>query len=768
MREVAVDRSKLLLLASAVIVISSASAIAQNSAPVNPDPGEIIVTATKRSTNLQNVPLSITVLGGNAVEQRQIRDGISLAREIPNLVAESVAGGATPRYRLRGIGSNDFTPTGSAAVSVYQDEVFLSASSAQSEPLYDLERVEVLRGPQGSLLGKNTTAGAISYVTNKPTGKTSGQARVVYGSDNTAEVEAALGGKIIDTLSARVAGVYKRRDGQYFNDFTGRSIGAYDIFDLRGQLRWQPAPNATFTLKGHGGQTRQEQPLQHVGLLAGGADANGYVQRSDTRALSNNGSGYTNAHRLGVDASGKVDFDQFSIIDIMSYETSSQLIFSDDDASPVASYHERYGGNTQTFTNEFRISSPDRRRFGWIVGSYFLTEKTNTFGQGGLYSPVSFGVNGAAYDFNVKTIDAAGFASLSYEITPKLKVTAGGRYTYEKKSRSGTAYDYTTQPGDVLDNSHPNFVYIDTSRNLFVDTTGAPIAPVPTSRSWTRFTWDASIDYKVTNTVLLFGRVARGFRSGNYNTYVISPTDLSVYDPETLTSYELGFKTSWFDHRLTFNATGFHYDFNNLQVTILQDTGIRTTNAGTAVANGFELELSARPVQALSLNAGYGFEASKYTSFPNASAPFPINGGAPLDLTGQSLERAPRNTLNLGAAYELSVGSGKLTFGTDWRFTSRIRFQAWSDATNINPRPFLASPATLQLVRDTLSQNDYWIGDARANYKFGSSNLEIGLWVKNLLNKYYTTSGFGEFFNRSLSTYPGERRSFGASASYRF
>ncbi|MFT3965448.1 MAG: TonB-dependent receptor [Sphingobium sp.] len=750
-------------LSALALLLLAAPAHADDAAAVSEaDNGDIVVTATKRSANLQDVPLSITAIGGDTVAQKQIRDGIGIARQTPNLAAESAMGAAMPRYRLRGIGTNDFTPTATSAVGIYQDEVFISAGSAQSEPLYDLERVEVLRGPQGSLWGKNTTAGAIHFVTTKPGDTLSGQGRIVYGSDDTRELEAGIGAPLTDKLSVRLAGVYKHRDGQYYNDFTRSKTRGYDIWDLRGQLRYEFTPVASLLVKVHGGESRQGQPLQHVGLLAGGADSDGYVERNDEKALSNNGSDYTRARRFGVDARLDIDLGRARLIDIAAYEKSSSLIFSDDDANPISSYHERYGGSSETFTNELRLESPDKGRFGWIVGAYYLHDKTNSFGQLGLYSPINFGVDGAAYDFDTRTDNLAGFASVSFEVTPRFKLTAGGRYTWEKKSIAGTAYDYATQSGDVFDTRAPRNVYIDTYRGIYDGTLSA----VPLSKSWERFTWDVSADYKATDGILIFGRVARGFRSGSYNTYIASPGDFSVYDPETLTDYELGIKTSWLDRRLTLNVTAFHYDIDNMQVTVLQSVGTRTMNAAAARVNGFEVELDARPVDGLRLGAGYGYQDSKYKNF-TAFVPYPINQDAPLDLSGQSLERAPKHTLNLSGSYEVAVGTGTLSFGTDWRYTSRYRFHVWSDATNIDPAPFLAGAATRALVRDTFAQDDLWLGDARIAYRT-AGGVEVAAWVKNLTNQYYRTNTFGMFFNRSMSTYPGERRTFGLSAAYRF
>ena len=752
---------KLLLAGGALLALPAQAAEA------DPATGDIVVTATKRATNAQDVPLSITVLGGDALASGQIRDGIAIARETPNLAAESVMGAAMPRYRLRGIGTNDFAPTATSAVGVYEDEVYIAAGSAQSEPLYDLDRVEVLRGPQGSLWGKNTTAGAIHFVTAQPSDATKGQIRAAYGTDNTQELEGGLGGQLADGLDARVAGVYKHRNGQFFNEYSGQHVGGYDIWDLRGQLRYQITPDASFALKVHGGHSFQGQPLGHIGLLAGGTDSTGYAQSSNPSVLSNAGSDYTGADRFGLDARLDIDLGAARLIDIAAYEHSSSLIYSDDAANPVNAYDERYGGHSGTFTNELRLQSPDKGALGWIAGVYYLHDKTQSYGQLGLYSPVNFGVNGDAYDFHLTTDNVASFGSISYEVTPRLKFTAGGRYTWERKAIAGRAWDYITQGSNVYDASVPGLVYVNTATNTFVDTSGAAIAAVPLSRSWRKATWDASADYKISPAAHAFARVARGFRSGSYNSYVANPGDLSVYDPETLTSYEGGIKTSWLGRKLTLDVTAFHYDISNMQVTVLQSVGTTTQNAASARVNGFEIETAAHPLPGLSLGLGYGFQSSKYTSFAGASVPYPINLGAPLDLTGQNLERAPKHTLNLNAGYEQPLAGGTLFAGTDWRYTSRYRFQVWSDATNTSPAPFLASAATQQLVHDAFSQGDLWLGDARLGWR-SDKGLEVALWVKNLTDQVYKTNTFGMFFNRSVSYYPGERRTAGVSASYTF
>ncbi len=735
-------------------------------------PGDIVVTATKRSENVQRVPIAISVLTGESIANKQLRDGIALARETPNLVAESIAGAANPRFRLRGIGSNDFVPTGTSAVGVYEDEVFLNSGAAQSAPLYDMARVEVLYGPQGSLWGKNTVAGTIAYVTQKPSQSASGRAGLVYGSNNTFEAEGAYGAPLTDTLSARIAGVYKRRDGQFHNDYTSSKTGKYELWDVRGQLLWNFAVNSSLLIKVTTGQSDVQVPIRHIGLLAGGTDADGYAQGPGKEELSNNTPDDSSAHRFATTERLIVDLGGPTLTDIASYNRSRSILHSDDDANPISRYGEQFGGHSGTFTNELRIASQDDLRFGWIVGGFYLWDRTASFGSFSSYSNTNFGVDGTAYDLHQTTNNAAAFTSLSYKITDTLRLRAGARYNWEKKTAGGTAYDYiqnntSSDPYAIFDASRPAAVFLDTANNIYNFAGQPPASPPPPSTTVRRVTWDGSLDYNATSNILIFGRVARGFRSGNYNTYVAAPGDFGAFKPETLTSYELGAKTSWFDRKLIVNVTAYHYDFRDLQVFILQQIGARPGNAAKARVNGFEVATTIRPMPSLTLNGSYGLAASKYLDFKNASAPGPINRGQPLDLSGQPFERAPKHTINLEASYDVDVGSGKLTVSTDWRYTSRFRFQAWSDATNTTPAPFLANPATQQLIHDSFSRPDLWLGNGRISYKL-ASGLEFHAWVQNMTGKRYNTSAFGSFFNRAISTYPGERRTYGVGASYRF
>jgi iron complex outermembrane receptor protein len=263
-------------------------------------------------------------------------------------------------------------------------------------------------------------------------------------------------------------------------------------------------------------------------------------------------------------------------------------------------------------------------------------------------------------------------------------------------------------------------------------------------------------------------RYARGFRSGNYNTYVATASDFALYKPEILTDYEGGIKTLLWGDRLQLDLSVFHYDYSNMQVTILENTGTKTTNAASAVSDGFELAGKFRPIENLTTDFGLTFQNAHYVSFTNASAPFPINQGNSINLSGQPLERAPQVTANVGVNYHVPVSFGSFNLETDWPYISRYRFQAWSDANNVTPAPFLATPAAQALIRSSFSQGNLLLGNVRIAYHTPDQMTEVAAWVHNVTDQFYNTNAFGMFFNRSVSQYPGMRRAFGVELTQKF
>lgn len=725
---------------------------------------EVIVRSNRRTQQAVNTPASVVALTGKTLQTTGVRDALSLARDIPGLMAESTSGSTNPRYRLRGIGTNDFSANMTTAVGVSEDEVFLDSGASQGTPIYDLDHVEIFRGPQGTLQGKNTTAGMVSYYTKKPTNTLDGYVRGTAGNYGLWGEEGAIGGPIIkDKLMARFAIVNRRMDGQYYNGTHKNPTGGYQYYDMRGQILAKPVDNFSILVKAHLGRNRTEVPIDHVGLLEGGTDAQGYAQTS-RRNIQNNGRTDATTRRAGLSVNARYEFENgWSLSNIFALEWNHFNVFSDDDASPAAvDYQENIGGVARVLSNEIRVASPQNRKIRYIGGVYYLRNMTQSSSQQPLYSPTDFGVNGNASSFNINTQDAAVFSALSFDLTRRLTLDIGGRFTSENRSANGEAWAYNTLAADPYYTGNRALTYINTNTGTFIDpATGQSLSGPPLKKTFNRDSEDASLKYRFAHGIIGYLRYARGFRTGNYNTYVATASDFSLYNPEVLTDYEGGVKARLWHGKAQLNLSGFHYDYNNMQVTILQNTGTHTTNAARAVSNGFEFEGQVRPLENFFTSFGVSYQDAHYTSFRNASAPTPFNGGNPVDLSGQPLERAPHVTTNFLLSYKIPVSFGDFTIQTDWRYTSRYRFQAWSDVHPSTPAPFLSSPQTQALVRNAFSQKPVVTGNVRLAWHSVDEKTEVAVWLHNITNQMTYTNAFGEFFNRNISRYPGDLRSFG-------
>ncbi|MFT8550082.1 TonB-dependent receptor [Acetobacter okinawensis] len=725
---------------------------------------EITVRSNKRAQKANTTPASIVALSGQTLQTTGVRDALTLARDVPGLMAETTSGSANPRYRLRGIGTNDFSANMTTAVGVSEDDVFLDSGASQGVPIYDLDHVEVFRGPQGTLQGKNTTAGMVSYYTKKPTNKLDGYVRGTAGNYGLWGEEGALGGPIIkDKLMARFAIVNRDYDGQYYNGTHKNPTGGYQYYDMRGQILAKPIDHLSILVKLHTGRNKTMVPIDHVGLLDGGTDAQGYAQTS-TRNIQNNGRTDATTRRSGLSVNAKYDFENgWSLANIFALEWNHFNVFSDDDASPApVDYQENIGGVARVLSNEVRVVSPLNKKIRYVGGVYYMRNLTQSYSQQPLYSPTNFGVDGNASSFNINTQDAAVFSALSFDLTSRLTLDIGGRFTSETRSANGEAWAYNTDPSNPYNTNSRALTYINTNTNTYIDpATGQAMSGPPLSKTFNKDSEDASLKYRIAPGVIAYLRYARGFRTGNYNTYVATTSDFSLYNPEELTDYEGGIKARVWGGKAQLNLSGFHYNYDNMQVTILQNTGTHTTNAAQAVSNGFEFEGQVRPLQNLFGSFGVTYQDAHYTNFKNASAPTPFNGGNPVDLSGQPLERAPHVTANFLLSYKIPVSFGDFTVQTDWRYTSRYRFQAWSDAHAATPAAFLASPQMQALVRQAFSQNPVITGNVRIAWHSVDEKTEVAFWLHNVTNQMTYTNAFGEFFNRNISRYPGDLRAFG-------
>ena len=737
---------------------------------------EVVVTATKRSENIQDVPIAISALSGKELQSLNLSDPMMIASLTPNLSAESGYGAAFGAlYRLRGVGTNEFTTTLQPAVGVYMDEVVLDSTGSQGFPIFDIDRVEVLKGPQGTLWGKNTTAGAISYTTRRPTATLGGYAQATLGSAGTREFEGAISGPLADdqNLLGRLSVVTRTQNGQFINDWNGEKVGFYRANEGRAQLLWKFSGDGDLLLSAHSGRTENEPIVKSVGVQPDGTDATGFISPAGKKHVSTDTTNESSGNRHG--ASLHLNYrlpHALTLTDILAYERNTVSVLNDDDATPTAPYTELTEGGAKVTTNELRIASEKEQRFAWILGTFFLNNDSTYRNSSPYYSPADpqFGT-GLAEDFLIKTKNYALFGDVSTNLTKKLTLSVGARWTKEQKRASGSLFTYITQPSDLYQTANPGVTLIDTSTNTYVDPgTLAPVAGPTLSKNWSRFTGDVTLSMRPTDTALLYARVAQGFRSGNFNLALAAPADLSTYNPETLRDYELGAKSEFFDHRLRVDIAAFHYDYRDIQVsTVTNGLTATTQNAASARLDGAEAEVEG-VLKQFYLSAGLGYTRAKYRSFPNASVPTAINQGVPLDLSGQRVERTPKITANVNLHYDIPLpNSATLLLQTDWRYRDGYPVTDYVRASNVNPQPFLQGPGSLERVWDAESTPSYTIGNARIAYESSGDRMEVSGWVKNITNRYHTFGSYALFFNREVVLEQSvDQRTYGITLAYNF
>jgi iron complex outermembrane receptor protein len=708
---------------------------------------EIVVTATKRTENSQQVPLPITTLGGEELNQLGVRNAFDLAAYTPALRVETAGGLLQPRFNLRGVGTDEFTANAQGSVGFYVDEVFLNNTGAQGLELFDIDRVEVLRGPQGTLWGMNTTAGAISMTSRAPTQEVNGYAAASNGNFDSRVIEAAVGGPLVDDrLLGRVSAIYNSFGGYVSNTYLNTIDNSNSQTGARVQLLLKMGDTGTLQFTGHEANLNQVVPTFHAGYFPGGTDVQGIETNDDRYQTAQNVRG------LGtITASGglvKLNWtlpNDWRLTNIMAIEQNASTIITDDNATALVIVNEAQYSSVQQESEEFRLTSPDRGPVTWIAGFFGLYENLKF-----RYPVPQFNTNTQS---DIDTRDYAGFASATVHFANRLTGRFGVRYTNENKSIEQLGLSYTPSPLDQF--------------NVGLSTTPPiPFLNFSQSKTWKQTTGDGSLDYRITDGAMVYARMAKGFRGGTYNTAITGPNQEGAVNPETLIDYELGVKTQEFGGRVTINATAFLYDYKDLQVFLLQTLGAKLQNAATARIDGVEFEASMVPDDHWLLHLYGSWIDAIYTSFPMASIPGAINSGLPANLTNQPLERAPKDTAGLLVRCSFPVVRGTVSLETDWRYTGKLIFAPWVGLSSLKPVPSLAP--YLQNVFNLSTQNPVTTGNARVIYAAPGDRFEVSAWAKNLTNVQYKTNMFNLVFNGNASIYWNDPLTYGMTVSFKF
>ncbi|MHA3791760.1 TonB-dependent receptor [Sphingomonas sp. YL-JM2C] len=675
--------------------------------------GDIVVTALRRETTLQKTPAAVAAISGEELQARGISDIQDLATAVPSVSFGQTIGQA--HIAVRGIGSDVVTAGQDPRVAFYQDGVYIARPGAQLGGMFDVDRVEVLKGPQGTLYGRNATGGAVSVVSRKPTDTLEGYVRAGYGNYNAVTLDGAISGPLAETLTARIAGHFEHRDGYGKNLVTGKDIDDKREVALRGAIAWRPSDRLellttvdyfresdnAFGLH-YFNQGNPNVPV--LGLKLGGLAAR------NSRDIYSDVDPKARTRSWGITEEISFDADWAKLRSITSYRKFKGFYLTDIDGTSVQLAYDKLFENAKQFSQEVQLDG-EVDRFAWLVGALYFHEKNDGAGS---EIPINSVVAGGPFSLrqaflsigDLKTESFSAYARVTFDATDWLKLTAGGRYNWEKKSIS-----------DVFQ--------FDFSRPYVP---GAPIIPIPpfprsTSDSFSGFTPSATAELRLSPSVFAYFTYSQGFKSGGYNIGVAQ----AAFRPEKIKSYEAGVKTTTFDGRLKANLIGFHYDYSNLQVSQVRGQSTLVENAAAAKVDGIEAELIAEPVRGFSFGGNLSYLDAKYKDFLSID---PINVAAgPQDLSGNRLTQAPKISYALFAQGKWDVGDYTLTLRGDY---NRIGLQYFTPFNN----PIVA-------------QDGYGVGSALARVE-SEAGWSVEAYVRNIGNtkaiaQTYVSSGMFGF-----------------------
>jgi iron complex outermembrane receptor protein len=662
--------------------------------------GEIVVTAERRTENLQRVPISVGVLNGDSL--RTFQSGgddtlLSLSGRVPSLYVESTTGRIFPRFYIRGLGNVDFYLGASQPVSIIQDDVVLEHVVLKSNPAYDIAQVEVLRGPQGSLFGRNTTAGIIKFDTTKPTMNWQGRGAVSYGTNNTINADAGVGGPIIpDKIAFRLSGLYQHRDDWVDNTYSGpktdetqspkkNALGGFDEKDVRLQVLLTPTERLSLLAEGQARDYEGTSTIFYRGSVIKGTNTIPAAFDRGQVALDEGNNNPQHYWTYGGSLRANYEFGGATLTSITAYETAHGYSRGDTDGGaatnfPVGGVPNGYGQsqgrlrNLDQWSQEVRLASTTSGPLSWQIGGIYFDSRDNTeFDQRAFFlTTAARNPNNWVLLHDINTSWGI-FGQLSYKITDKLTITGGARETRDSKSTR------LLKTADTV-----------AGVRTYTGRTYVKLAD-------TKPSWDVSALYQLTPEVSLYARIAHGFRGPTIQgRSAVFNADFTTANSETNTSYEAGIKSSLFDNKLRLNVTGFAYTVHNIQLNGNDSNGNGVLfNADKAKAYGMEADAELRPIPNLTLTAGVSLLHSEIDdkrvyaqvcalngvvvcTVENPTIKIGANTFAQID--GNPLPNAPKYNLNFTARYDLPIGPGKAFIATDWNVQGYTNFVLYKTA----------------------------------------------------------------------------------------
>ncbi|MEN9924442.1 MAG: hypothetical protein RL268_568 [Pseudomonadota bacterium] len=731
----------------------SSASWAQAAAATSADQGvgEIVVTATKRSENLQKVPIAISALSGDQLAKQGITNVTGVASQVPNLQITTPYSEAVPIFSLRGISAVDFSQNQSSPIALYVNEDYKGVPVFTSLQLFDVERVEVLRGPQGTLFGKNTTGGAVSVTTKSPdlSAGFTGNITAGYGRFNRFELAGGVNIPIVDDkVAGRIAFTRTVADGYVKSLFAdGADQSSTRDWAVRGSFTAKLADRLKIMLH----YTHSESAPTGYGVLATdiGPGGQGFFTGYDRSGLGffENEADTNGFLRIRNDSSSlRADWDVSDTVAVTSLTTFNSGrwdTLEDGDGGPFDILTDRYLSSAKAFSQDLRLASTENSPLKWLVGAYFYWDDVRSSVNNNYYFAFAGdgdgngqldcfddGFTGCGYTNDLRQIrkSLAIYTNNDYRFDSGLTITFGVRFTHDDNR---------------LDRYTSSLSYLDPATGTVVLNAAQAFNTPPINQLKSdNLSGKIGVSYETRGGGLLYASVSRGYRGGAFNGQALfSPAEVTIARPELLYAYEVGTKLQSSDRRFRLNTSAFFYNYLNQQFIDVTPQLLQVLyNAPRSHLWGLEAEFTARPVESLTIRLGGSYLNAKYKE----------NFLQGQDLSGRTLIMAPKWTITGGVDWTIVDGSfGKVALHTDHRYTSKLYFDAFNS--------------------DKISQDGYWIHDARVSYSTANNALEIAGWVRNIGNKTYKTYALetSDGFNFNYAQ-RGRPREYGVQATYRF
>ncbi len=712
------------------------------------DSGDIVVTANRREERSQKVGVSITAISGDTLNDRNIRTSEDLGRLVPGLNATAATGSGVSTFVIRGVGETDFSDHQEQPNATYQDGVYVPFATAAGIPLFDIQRVEALRGPQGTLFGRNATGGLIQYISNKPVAGTSGAIEGAYGMRDLKRVQgyANVGS---DLIAARLGFYYQSQDGFIVNTL-GPNRGNKEVYALRGQIRIKPAADTTITLRAEG-FNQSGTPVGYIAtpelLGAVNSDLPANVDAYGT-GPGNDPYGYRTPYsglKVALDQPGRLrkrsrnyamtieqGVGNVTVTSTTAYSNIFNNYLEDTDSSPFNTFTAESLSRAHDFQQELRLSgSTDRLRY--TAGLFYLNIKGNySINNDILVSPALSRAIGftagrvlESDHYTLKTQSEAVYGQVEYDLTDKFTAILGGRYTWDQLRFNFASQCQQTVIGVCA--------FFGGNGGTALQFNGiGPLALRDDEGDWSG---KAQLNFKPAKDVLLYASASKGVKSAGYSATLANalPIESINYRPENLYAYELGEKAQFFDRRLTVNTSAYYYDYRRYQTFLFETVATQVLNRN-ATAYGGEVEITARPIKDLSGNFSLAYNHFLVkTVFPGIVNQRPIN--------------APRLQLNWGINKTFEIGGDTRL---DLNYSGRYISKAYYNIINV---PLSAAAG-------------YSISDFSARLE-SQRGWYVAAYLNNAFDKRYVAGAFDVFIGYDLRLY-GEPRTFSAAVGFKF